>query len=134
MVTRLVDSHDAEVDHWRKILARYQLSKVSLAEFARREKVPYRRLLDWRKKLGNVAAESRPESPAEALFAEFLHPEKVVPSAASIEILMPGGVVIRGNRPATPMAFALADGAGGGAGFRFLEGLANDRAGVLRVG
>ena len=83
------------------VVARLRASGVSLAEFSRREGIAYSRLLAWRKRLadGGPGSEVLP-APAAPLFAELVRADAAVSQAAAVEILLPGGAVIRLRRGA----------------------------------
>jgi hypothetical protein len=74
----------------QEFITRWQESGSSLAEFARRNAVPYSRALTWRARFVPGAAST--ESPAG--FAEVvIHSEAAPPSA--VEIVLPSGTLVR---------------------------------------
>lgn len=103
----------------REVLARYEASGLSLEGFARQEGIAYSRLLGWRKRLGvagagrlSFASSSTSSSgPAGSVFQELVRhdggADQSAPWAlreshasestgsAPVEIVLPGGVLIR---------------------------------------
>ena len=91
----------------RDVLSRFSSSGLSLAEFARREGIAYGRLIAWRQRFRRDAesrAQSRPSPSPSPLFREVTlgGEEEAAPSAkaAPLEVVLPGGVVVRVSRGA----------------------------------
>src|SRR5215468_5028607 len=82
-------------DLWRQRLQRFERSGLSAVAFCAKEGVSAPSFYAWRRRLRQPTAEqtTRPDGPA-ADVARFV-PVRVLPAAAPVEVLLPGGLVLR---------------------------------------
>jgi hypothetical protein len=79
---------------WRDRLARFRKSDLTVTEFCRREGVSTPSFYQWRKRLGQAAAESQPVRSAENTAHSPFVPVKVFSSMLA-EIEFPNGITVR---------------------------------------
>ena len=77
---------------WRELVAEYEGSGLTQAKFARREGLNYHTFVAW---LGRCRRQSQALGPV-ARFIEARVPAKVA-ERRELEVLLPGGVVVRGD-------------------------------------
>ena len=78
---------------WRELIAEYEASELTQAKFARREGLNYHTFVAW---LGRCRRQSRALGPV-ARFIEARVPVAGVAERRGLEVLLPGGVVVRGD-------------------------------------
>jgi transposase len=80
---------------WRQRLQRFERSGLSAVAFCAKEGVSTPSFYAWRRRLGHSPAEPvvRPALPPAD--AARLVPVRVLPAAAPLEILLPGGIILR---------------------------------------
>ena len=78
---------------WRELVAEYEASGLTQAKFARREGLNYHTFVAW---LGRCRRQSRALGPV-ARFVEARLPAAGVAERRGLEVLLPGGVVVRGD-------------------------------------
>jgi transposase len=86
----------ALLDLWRQRLQRFERSGLSAVAFCAKEGVSTPSLYAWRRRLRRATAEqaTRPVGPLTELAARLV-PVRLLPAAAPVEILLPGGLVLR---------------------------------------
>ena len=90
----------------REVLRRFSESGVSAAEFCRREGIPYGRLMAWQKRIrtmdegpilaggGSAEVQLKPTF-AELVVRESAKEKSARSSGAPVEIVLPGGALVR---------------------------------------
>jgi hypothetical protein len=96
---RIVDA-----ERWRELLAGYATSGLTQAQFARQEGVNYHTFVA---RLNRERGRSRPAGPAPT-FVEARVAGPGWPTAAALEVQLPGGAIVRGQDPATVAALVQA--------------------------
>ena len=96
---RIVDA-----TRWRELLTAYPTSGLTQARFARQEGVNYHTFVA---RLNRERGRSQPAGPAPT-FVEARVAGAGWPSGPALEVQLPGGVIVRGNDPATVAALVQA--------------------------
>jgi transposase-like protein len=94
---RIVDA-----ERWRELLAAYATSGLTQTQFARREGVNYHTFVA---RLNRERGRTRPTGTA---FSEARVPVPGWPQASTLEVQLPGGLVVRGGDPAAVAALVQA--------------------------
>ncbi len=94
---RIVDA-----ERWRELLAGYATSGLTQTQFARREGVNYHTFVA---RLNRERGRTRPTGTA---FIEARVPVPGWPQASTLEVQLPGGLVVRGGDPAAVAALVQA--------------------------
>jgi hypothetical protein len=82
-------------DLWRQRLLRFERSGLSAVAFCAKEGVSTPSFYAWRRRLCHPPAEPVVHPAVAPAAAARLVPVQVLPAAAPVEILLPGGIVLR---------------------------------------
>jgi hypothetical protein len=85
----------ALADLWRQRLQRFERSGLSTPAFCAKEGVSVPSFYAWRRRLRQPAAQQAARPAAPAADATRLVPVRIATSAAPVEVVLPGNVVLR---------------------------------------
>jgi transposase len=82
-------------DLWRQRLLRFERSGLSAVAFCAKEGVSTATFYAWRQRLRHLPADQAAEVAGPADEAIRLVPVRLLPAAAPVEVVLPGGLVLR---------------------------------------